>query len=263
MKVLIKGGAGFIGHNVAVFLKNLGFDVTVFDNFERSTNLALKRLSEYSIPIYRGDILEVKVLRDALKGVDTIIHAAAYIDVEESIRKPMLYFRNNVLGTASVVKVCLEENVKLIIYLSSAAVYGEPTKIPISENHPVNPISPYGLSKLMGEDIIKFYSKQGLKYVILRLFNVYGPEQNLAYAGVITRFIERASKGLPPIIYEDGEQTRDFIHVNDVSEAIRLTTEKNVTNETFNIGSGEPTKISELANLIIKNGKPKLQTHTC
>ena len=260
MKILITGGAGFIGHNTAISLKKAGFNVTVLDNLKRSTDFAIKKLSKHKIPILKGDILNTRTLNNALKNIDIVIHAAAYINVEESTKKPTLYLKNNTLGTASIAKNCLDKGIKLLIYLSSAAVYGEPKKLPINENHPTNPISPYGLSKLMGEDIIKFYSKKGLKYITLRIFNAYGPGQNTAYAGVITKFIERATKKLPPIIHGDGEQTRDFIHVNDISEAIKLTIEKKIANETFNIGSGTPTKINDLANLIIKltnlNRKP-------
>ncbi|MEM1990057.1 MAG: NAD-dependent epimerase/dehydratase family protein [Candidatus Bathyarchaeia archaeon] len=252
MKALITGGAGFIGHNAAIHLKNSGFDVAVFDNLDRPSSLALERLAAHNIPIVKGDILSVKAISRALKNTDVVVHAAAYISVEESVKKPALYFKNNVIGTLNVAKACLDWNIKLLVYISSAAVYGEPTQIPISETHPVKPSSPYGLTKLMGEEIVKFYSVSGLKYAILRLFNVYGHGQSSTYAGVITKFIDRVSKGLPPIIYGDGEQTRDFIHVKDVSEAIKLTIEKNAVNETFNIGSGEPTKINYLANLVIK-----------
>lgn len=251
MKVLITGGAGFIGHNVGIFLKNLGFDVAVFDNLKRSAEFSVKRLAERNIPLIKGDVLNARTLNEALRDVDVVIHAAAYINVEESFKKTTLYLKNNVSGTASVAKACLNKGVKLLIYLSSAAVYGEPIGTPISEAHPTNPISPYGLSKLTSEEVVRFYSKYGLKHVILRLFNVYGPGQSKAYAGVITRFIERAVEGLKPIIYGDGEQTRDFVHVKDVSEAIKQTMERDMVNETFNIGSGSPTKIKELANLVI------------
>lgn len=249
--VLITGGAGFIGHNAAILLKNHGFDVVAFDSLRRSTDLALRRLSDFKIPLVKGDVLSARALTSALNGVDVVVHAAAYIDVEESLMRPVLYLRNNLLGTASVAKACLDGGVKLLIYLSSAAVYGEPVWLPLSEEHPTNPISPYGLSKLMGEEVIRFYSRYGLKHVILRLFNVYGPGQSKAYAGVVTRFIERAVEGLQPIIYGDGEQTRDLIHVNDVSEAIKQTMERDVVNETLNIGSGAPTKVKDLANLVI------------
>ncbi|MEM2293940.1 MAG: GDP-mannose 4,6-dehydratase [Candidatus Bathyarchaeia archaeon] len=251
MKVLITGGAGFIGHNVAIFLRDFGFDVAVFDNLKRSAEFSVKRLAERNIPLIKGDVLNAHTLNEALRDVDVVIHAAAYINVKESFKRPTLYLKNNVIGTASVAEACLNKGVKLLIYLSSAAVYGEPISTPISETHPTNPISPYGLSKMMGEEVVKFYSKYGLKHVILRLFNVYGPRQSKAYAGVITRFIERAVEGFQPIIYGDGEQTRDFVHVKDVSEAIKQTMERDVVNETFNIGSGAPTKIKELANLVI------------
>ncbi|MBS7634210.1 NAD-dependent epimerase/dehydratase family protein [Candidatus Bathyarchaeota archaeon] len=259
MKVLVSGGAGFIGHNTAIFLKHLGYEVLVFDNLERATALALKKLSNHGIPVLKGSILNVKAFDAAIKGVDVVVHAAAYINVEESVKKPALYFKNNILGTANVAKACLDRSVELLIYISSAAVYGEPKTLPISENYPADPISPYGLTKLMGERTVEFYSKKGLKAVTLRLFNVYGPGQSSAYAGVITRFIENISKGLPPIIYGDGEQTRDFIHVEDVAEAIRLAMEKNAANETFNIASGKPTKIKALANLAIELAGLKLK----
>lgn len=249
MKVLITGGAGFIGHNTAIFLKDCGFDVLVFDNFKRATDFAISRLN--GIEIIKGDVNST-IIRKALNNVDVVIHAAAYTNVSESLKKPILYFRNNVIGTLNVVKSCLEKNIKLLIFLSSASIYGEPKFLPISEDHPTSPISPYGLTKLMGEDIVKFYSKQGLKYIIMRLFNVYGPGQNVAYAGVITKFIERIKSNKPPIIYGSGLQTRDFIHVRDVAMAIMLSIERGLENEVLNIATGKPISIKSLAELIIR-----------
>ncbi|MCX8170011.1 MAG: GDP-mannose 4,6-dehydratase, partial [Candidatus Methanomethyliaceae archaeon] len=182
-------------------------------------------------------------------GIDIVIHAAAYISVSESMRKPLMYFKNNVLGTLNVVNSCIDKKVKLI-FLSSASVYGEPLFLPISESHPTNPISTYALTKLMGEEIIKFYFKRG--FVILRLFNVYGPGQSSTYAGVITKFIERIKNNKPPIIYGDGLQTRDFIHVYDVAQAIKLCIEKGIENEIINIATGRPISIRDLSELIIK-----------
>ncbi|MEM4644300.1 MAG: NAD-dependent epimerase/dehydratase family protein [Candidatus Methanomethylicaceae archaeon] len=251
MKVLITGGAGFIGHNVAIRLKNLGYRVIAFDSLKRSTILAKDRLMENGIALLKGDIMVAKDLDVALKSVDVVVHAAAYISVEESIRRPVIYFRNNVAGTASLAEACLRNGVNELIYLSSAAVYGDPKSLPIGEEHPTSPISPYGLSKLMGEEVLKFYAKNGLKYTILRIFNAYGVGQSPSYAGVITRFIESALKGRSLVIYGDGQQTRDFVHVQDVAEAIRLSIESSTKNETFNIGSGKPTKIYELAKTVI------------
>jgi UDP-glucose 4-epimerase len=252
MKILVTGGAGFIGHNLAIYLKRNGFNVIVVDSFERSTGFATNRLQEENIPVMRTSIMDMERISVLLKETDVVIHAAAYVDVAESVEKPLMYFENNVLGTASIAKASSEAGVKLFVYLSSAAVYGNPVELPICENHPAKPISPYGLSKLMGEEVVKLFSAYGLKQVVLRLFNVYGPGQNAAYAGVIIRFLERVRKGLPPVIYGDGEQTRDFIHVDDVAEAVKLVLEKRCMDEVLNIGSGNPVKIRDLALITMR-----------
>ncbi|MEM2930165.1 MAG: NAD-dependent epimerase/dehydratase family protein [Thermoproteota archaeon] len=252
MRILITGGAGFIGHNLAIHLKNRGFEVKVLDSLERSTGLAVKKLEEAGVPVTRAEVTSMDDVKNALKSVDAIVHAAAYTDVAESMENPMLYLEKNVLGAASVIEASLKTGVGLFIYLSSAAVYGDPVRLPVDENHPTDPLSPYGLSKLMGEDTTKFFSRLGLKYVVLRLFNVYGPGQNAAYAGVITRFMERVRNGLPPVVYGDGEQTRDFIHVNDVSQAVELAIMTRHLNQVFNIGAGKPVRIRDLAGLVMR-----------
>ncbi|RLG73432.1 MAG: epimerase [Thermoprotei archaeon] len=255
VRVLITGGAGFIGHSLALHLVNSGFNVVVYDSLERASSLGVSKLREKNIPIIVGDVRDEVKLRNSLKGVDVVVHAAAYVDVEESVRRPLMYFSNNVLGTVSIAKCSLESNVDFLAYLSSAAVYGNPKYIPIDENHPTEPISPYGLTKLMGEHVLRFYSRiYGLKKAILRIFNVYGPGQTGSYAGVVSKFIERVKRGLPPIIYGDGFQTRDFIHVDDVCEAIRLLIEKRVC-DVFNVASGREVSINELANIVLRIAK--------
>lgn len=251
-RILITGGAGFIGHNLAIHLKNKGLEVSVLDSLERSTVSAVKRLEEAGVPLTRSGVTGVNEVKNALKSIDVVVHAAAYTDVAESMKNPLLYLEKNVLGTASVAEASLKTGVCLFIYLSSAAVYGDPVRLPVDENHPTAPLSPYGLSKLMGEEVAGFFSRLGLKYVVLRLFNVYGPGQNMAYAGVITRFMERVRKGLPPVIYGDGEQTRDFIHVEDVAEAVELAIETSHVNQVFNIGTGRPVRIRDLALLVMR-----------
>lgn len=258
MRVLITGGCGFIGHNTAIYLKSYGYDVIVFDNLRRASSFAIERLEVYGIPIVRGDVLNSRSLLDVLGGVDVVVHAAAYISAFESMRRPLLYFRNNVLGTVNVAYASLLRGVKLV-YVSSAAVYGDQAVLPISEGNPPNPISVYGLTKLLGEEVVRYYSRYGLKYVILRLFNVYGPGQSSEYAGVIKRFIDRTRMGKAPVIYGDGLQTRDFIHVRDVAEAVRLSIEKNNENEIINIASGKPITIRELAYTIIKYVNPNIK----
>lgn len=259
VKVLITGGAGFIGHNLALYLADRGYDVVIYDSLERASKLGINRVKEKGIPIIIGDVRDEGKLKASLKDVEVVVHAAAYVDVEESFRRPLTYFNNNVLGTVSTVKCSVESNVGFVIYLSSAAVYGEPKYLPIDEKHPVEPISPYGLSKLMGEYVLNFYGRvYGLKYSILRIFNVYGPGQTGPYAGVISKFIKRVKKGLPPIIYGDGFQTRDFIYIDDVSEAVRLIVEKRVC-DVFNVASGKEISINRLAEIILEISRLKIK----
>jgi len=191
------------------------------------------------------------VVEKAVKGVDAVIHLAALIDVAESIEKPDLYFDVNARGTYNIAKAC--KGVSVLVFASSCAVYGEPVKLPVAEDCTIAPKSPYAATKVAGEAFIQAYSNlYDYRYAILRLFNVYGPKQSKAYAGVIIEFIKRVSRGEPPIIFGDGEQTRDFIHVGDVVSAVMRV----LTNEkawgVFNIGSGKPVTINQLAKLILK-----------
>lgn len=256
MRVLITGGAGFIGHNLALYLSNLGYDVKCLDNLSRSSKEAIEVLKNWGIELAIADVTDydgvMKVLNELRPEV--VVHAAALISVGESFDIPEEYFRCNVVGTLTTIRSCCRVGVVRFIYLSSAAVYGDPIKLPISEEHPVSPKSPYGLSKFMGEEVVRFYSKlYGIEYLILRLFNVYGPRQSLSeYSGVITKFVERVRRGLPPIIYGDGRQSRDFIHVLDVCRAIELCIKSKVFNEVYNVGSGRPVSINELANLVLR-----------
>jgi len=250
VSILITGGAGFIGSNTAFYLCSRGFKVSVIDSFERSS-ISFEELLGAGIRVFRGDVKDTSIISSILQGVDVVVHAAAYVDVAESMAKPLEYLNNNVIGTASVASVCFNRGVGLI-YISSAAVYGDPIKLPIDEDHPTKPLSPYGLSKLLGEEVVKFYGGLGLRFTILRLFNVYGPRQNRSYAGVITRFIERVKAGLPPVIYGDGLQTRDFVHVVDVAKAVELAIEKKLPQQILNIASGKPVKIKDLAYMVIK-----------
>ncbi|MEM3754893.1 MAG: NAD-dependent epimerase/dehydratase family protein, partial [Candidatus Bathyarchaeia archaeon] len=207
MKILITGGAGFIGSHLALYLKQEGYEVIVFDNFERSIKNAKTILN--GIRIEKLDLRKDlrKLVKHAKKSV--IIHAAAYISAKESINKPLEYLDNNVASTINLLKAT-SKIAKKIIYLSSAAVYGNPEYLPIDEEHKLNPINPYGASKLSSEYYVKAYHNlYGVDYVILRLFNVYGEWQKGEYAGVISKFINKAKKKKPLIIYGDGLQTRD------------------------------------------------------
>jgi UDP-glucose 4-epimerase len=250
MKVLITGGAGFIGSNLASYLKQEGYDVIVFDNFERSIKNAKSVLK--GIAIEKLDLRRdlKKIIKHARKSV--IVHAAAYINAKESIKKPLEYLENNVASTVNLLKATSKIAEK-IIYLSSAAVYGEPKHLPINERHDLNPINPYGASKLSAEYWIKAYSNlYGVNHVILRLFNVYGEKQKREYAGVISKFIEKARKRKPLIIYGNGLQTRDFVYIEDVAKAVKLAIKTKNSNDIYNIGFGKSTTINQLAEIIME-----------
>ncbi len=248
---MVTGGAGFIGYYVSRCLVDRGFDVLVFDSFERSFKNP-EDLRKIGVGISKGNVKSFTDVFETLKtfNVEVVAHLAAYISAPESVRKPLSYFRNNALGTAVVAEACRRVGVEKVVYASSAAVYGEPKYLPIDEGHPTEPLSPYGLSKLVGELVLRQYARNyGLKVTVLRLFNVYGPGQNPAYAGVISRFIERAIEGRPLIIYGDGLQTRDFVHVEDVAEAFYKAIVSDVTG-VFNVGSGKPTRIIDLVAIV-------------
>ena len=253
MRLLITGAAGFIGYYTAKEMIKRGYEIVAIDSLIRGKPERLKELKEKGARVYIVDIREEKEIKEIIKKekADVVIHLAALISVEESFQKPLLYNSINAGGTLSLLRACTEAGIEKFIYISTAAVYGNPQYLPIDEKHPTNPLSPYGVSKLAGEEYLKMYQRTtGIKGIILRLFNVYGPGQTGAYAGVITKFIERASRGEPLIIYGDGEQTRDFIHVKDVANVIIKALETNTTG-TFNIASGKPTRIIDLAHMVI------------
>jgi UDP-glucose 4-epimerase len=255
-RVLVTGGAGFIGSHLVDRLIEEKYEVTVLDNFFSGTieNLR-KHLDTKRITLVTGDARNSADVRKAISGVSTIFHFTAIVDVQSSMKDPKLTNEVNVGGTLNVLKESLIENVESFIYISTCAVYGEAQYLPINEEHPIAPISPYGASKYEAENHCKTYNHTyGIKICCLRLFNVYGPRQSVGpYSGVITRFINDLEKGHPLTIYGDGKQTRDFIHVKDVVSACLLAMEKrHEACQAVNIGTGKPTSINELANILIK-----------
>jgi len=251
----VTGATGFIGSHLCLRLLDLGMEVHGLDDLSRGSLKRAKILENSGMSLHKADVRDWATVHEVLHEVkpDAVIHLAALISVEESIRMPELYMEVNAEGTRNIVRAASNVGSGRLIYASSAAVYGNPIRLPIAEDHPTSPLSPYGLSKLMGERYVtsEFIGRE--KPVILRIFNVYGPGQNPEYAGVITKFMERLSQGDPPIIFGDGEQTRDFIHVDDVVEAFirSLDTPLNET-AVLNVGSGRPFKIIELARMMIR-----------
>ena len=258
MKILITGGAGFIGkHLIKSLLKNEN-TVTIFDNFSNSDKKSELSLIK-GVKIIEGDITKLNDISNAVKDQQIVIHLAAKISVEESIKNPSETFRINVDGTKNVLIACKKNNVKKIIVASSAAVYGESIpNVKSTEKSKIKPISPYGESKIkMEEEIKKFALKYKINYIILRFFNIYGIGQSSEYAGVITKFLERIKNNESLKIFGDGMQTRDFVSIQDVINSIHNAMSYN-KNGVFNIASGKIITIKELAELMILLSKKKL-----
>ena len=266
MNILITGGMGFLGIHLSEYLNKQSHKVTIFDNF---SNSQMKKLDSI-IQIIEGDILDYPLLSKSLNNIELVIHLAAQISVPKSIEDPDDTLKINVNGTQNVLDACLEHNIRNFIAVSTAAVFGTTSVMPLTENSTPNPISPYGTSKLMMEEkIIDFSKKHNLNSIILRLFNLYGQGQSPEYAGVITKFLERIREDKPLEIYGKGNQTRDFIHVDDATECINLAIKKldGNTGTIYNVGSGKIISILDLAHLLLKlsgkelpiNYKPEIE----
>jgi UDP-glucose 4-epimerase len=241
LKILITGGAGFIGSHIAdLFIKN-NHDVIIMDNLANGNKNNINSKAKF----YEADILDNLDEIFKKEKFDVLIHNAALVDANESISKPKAYEKVNVKGTVNLLEYCRKFNVKKFIYASSNAVYGNPEYLPCDEKHPTNPINPYGKTKLEAENkIIDYSNKYGVKYTILRYGNVYGPRQDPIKGGVIIKFLSRIMNNKNPIIFGDGTQTRDFLFVEDAALATLLALETN--NKIFNIASGKQTSINEL-----------------
>ena len=256
MQIFITGGAGFIGIHLCKKLLEQNHIVTVFDNFENSSKTHFISMFKDSVTVISGDIANYSLLHTSMKNHDIVIHLAAKINIPDSIINPESTFDTNVKGTQNVLDALLSNHISKIVSLSSAAVYLD-TISKIAEFSKTIPSSPYGASKLEMEKKINHLTVQyKIQSIILRLFNVYGSEQSIEYAGVITQFREKINQNLPLIIYGDGSAMRDFIHVNDVVIAIILAMNSSESN-TYNIASGTSTSIVDLAKIMITlSGKP-------
>lgn len=249
LKILITGGAGFIGNYlVKYFAKNHA--VLVYDDLSNSTQNDVNLIVSKGAMFCKGDVLDFNRLLEFSKDVDVVIHLAAKSDVSESVIHPEITRDVNVAGTQNVLQCCIKNKIKKIIFASSAAIYGDCKDIPIKEETIVNPLSPYGQSKLDAEKIISDICKQNnINYVILRLFNVYGRGQNDQYAGVITKFLQNILHKKPVVIYGDGTQTRDFVSIHDVVDAFSCAIYAN-KNGIYNIASGKSMSIKDLTQMM-------------
>ncbi len=261
---LVTGGAGFIGSRLAERLVKDGYSVKIIDDFSTGKEENLEKIKK-DVEILKFDIQDRQKVWDSLKGVDYVFHEAAMTSVEESIKNPAKCWKINITGFIHVLNGAVKNNVKRVILASSAAVYGGSLQLPKREDMDMQPISPYGNSKVMDEiNARQFQKEKGLDCISLRYFNVYGPRQdpNSPYSGVISSFIGRMMNDMQPIIYGDGKQTRDFIYVDDVVEAnILAMKSKKAPGLSFNVASGKQTSILGLVDAINTVLRKKLVPH--
>jgi UDP-glucose 4-epimerase len=262
---IVTGGAGFIGLHTANALLQMGHKVWILDNFRTGSREKVERLAAHSDARFvELDIRETDELATVVGKIepDGIVHLAALVSVQESVENPRENFSLNVAGTESVAEAALKCEVPRIVFASSAAVYGRVDRLPVSENNPTRPISPYGAAKLAAEDLLLGYTETfGIRVACLRYFNVYGPGQSpdSAYSGVISKFAEAFRTNSPFRVFGDGLQTRDFVHVRDVAAAnAGLVSRQEPLSGVFNVCSGRETSLLDLISCLrdIHGGGP-------
>lgn len=256
-KILVIGGAGFIGSFVvSELLKTNVGKVILYDNFARGkdTNVS-ESLNDPRCEIYPngGDIRDVDILNDAMQGCDAVIHLAA-MWLLHCKDFPRTAFHVNIEGTFNVLEACVKNNIKRLVYSSSASVYGDASEVPMTESHPFNNQNFYGATKIAGEAMCRAYhDRYGLSYVGLRYMNVYGPhqDQTAAYTGVIPIMLNKIDANEAPVINGDGTQAYDFIDVEDVARSNICSIESDAVDEFYNVGTGIQTSIKELCDTIL------------
>jgi len=255
MKILITGGAGFIGSHLCQKYAKEGHTVLCLDNFMSGNLLNVRHLLDYrNFKLIKGDIMDFHLLEEVTRDVDVIFHLAAQIHVDRSYIEPRLTYEINVMGTQNILEIARLYDAKRIIYTSTSEVYGSAQYAPIDEKHPLNAPHPYGASKIAADRMCHAYIQTyGMNISIVRLFNAFGPRQrDLGYGGVISIFTRRVLNNIPPIIYGDGLQTRDYTYIEDIVRAFDLVLnhDEPIT-EPVNFGNGSELSILDLANLII------------
>jgi len=255
-RVLVTGGAGFIGSHTVDALVDSDIKVWVLDNLSSGSYQNLRHLKgDLRLRLTKGDIRKRKTVERLIHKVDAVVHLAAMVNPAVSLRKPEFTNEVNVLGTLNVLCAARARGLERVVFASSSSVYGQSTRDRISENHVLNPITPYGASKLAAEKYCSAFHKSfGVNTVSLRYFNVYGERQRSnPYSGVVAIFLRQLRKDRRPTIYGDGNQARDFVHVSDVAKANLLALQtKNGIGESLNIGTGHPTTIRQLHDLLAK-----------
>ena len=249
-KVLVTGGAGFIGSHIVRDLLDRGDQVRVLDNLSTGSKANLAGLN---IDFIEGDIRDAAVAQESIKNVDAVFHLAAFISVAGSMEDPLACYDANLNGSLNVLMQADKAGVRRVVLASSAAVYGE-SESTVDENHPPTPLSPYAASKLAMEQAAKLFSQSfNLETVCLRFFNAYGPRQSpdSPYAAAIPKFIQVMSAGEPVTIHGDGRQTRDFVYVGDIVNAMLLAADgESIDGRVFNIAGGNSVSINKLVETL-------------
>jgi UDP-glucose 4-epimerase len=260
-RALVTGGAGFIGSAVVRRLLERDWTVTVFDDF---SNGHRSNLDDVDVEVIVGDIRDREAIHAACTGMDAVFHMAAVVGNVRSIEEPYRDAEVNMLGTVNVLQAAVAGGVPRLVYSSSAANYGETEEAPVREDHPQEPVSPYGASKLAAEKHALALGRiRGMRVVALRYFNVFGTRQrNDAYGNVIPIFAARALAGEPLTIFGDGQQTRDFVTVEDIAVANVLAAESAGDTAVYNVATGRPTTITAIADMVLRiTGSSSVVTH--
>jgi UDP-glucose 4-epimerase len=255
-RFLITGGAGFVGSTIADQLIAAGAsEVRIIDNFVRGTWSNVKpALASGKVKVTEGDIRDADLVDRLTDGVDYVFHQAA-LRITRCAEAPREATEVLMTGTLNVLESAVRHKVKKIVAASSASVYGEPSYLPIDEAHPFNNRTMYGAGKVANEQMYRaYYTTSGLPYVALRYFNVYGPRMDLTgvYTEVLIRWLDAIEAGKPPLIFGDGEQSMDFVFINDVAKANILSLQSEVTDEVFNVGTGVQTNLNQLCAALLK-----------
>ncbi|GAB3311264.1 NAD-dependent epimerase/dehydratase family protein [Epidermidibacterium keratini] len=254
--VLFTGAGGFIaGHTIPILLEK-GYKVRAFDNMTRGNRPLLEKFANESknFELIENDVRYGGAVRSAMVGATHVIHFAT-VSINKSQADPHESVDINMTGNHNVFAAAADEGVERLVFASSASVYGDPKKLPMAEDDPLDPLTPYCITKRAGEDLLGFYQRrQGLSWNALRFFNVYGPGQKSEayYTSVINHFVTRLRNGQAPIIDGRGEQSMDFIHVADIARAVVAALESQQWGKPINIGTGIDTSVAELARILIE-----------
>ena len=261
--ILVTGGAGNIGsHIVDMCIKEGAKKVIVIDNFTRGviSNLDWAKKNG-NVEVVNGDIRDFELLNKYFKNVDYVFHQAA-IRITQCAQEPRLAHEVLIDGTFNILEACVKNNIKKVVFGSSASVYGDPSYLPIDENHPFNNKTYYGAGKIVNEQMARaFREMYGLKYIGLRYFNVYGPRMDIYgyYTEVMIKWLDKIDKNESPVIFGDGEQAMDFIYVEDIARANILALESNIEEGIYNVGTGVMSSLNDLVRNMLELTNPNLK----